>query len=53
MRVSETLNGKRLLSPKEIGILQIAGQVPNKIPTEKQSAILLDILAKARQEGIL
>lgn len=44
---------RRLLSPKEIGILQIAEQMPLKIPTEKQSAVLLDILSRAQQEGIV
>jgi len=51
--VSKGLSGKRLLSPKEIGILKIAEQVPAKIPTEKQSAVLIEILAKARLEGIV
>jgi hypothetical protein len=45
--------GRRLLTPKEIGILQIAAQMPAKIPTERQSAVLMEILGKARQEGIL
>lgn len=44
---------RRLLTPKEIGILKIAEQVPAKIPTEKQSAVLIEILGKAQQEGIL
>jgi hypothetical protein len=52
-RVSKGLNSRRLLSPKEIGILKIAEQVPNKIPTEKQCVVLIDILDKARQEGVL
>lgn len=44
---------RRLLSPKETGILKIAEQMPAKIPTEKQSAILIEILNKAQQEGIV
>ena len=44
--------GKGLYSPKEVGILQIAAQIPNKIPTEKQAFVLLDILEKARIEAI-
>lgn len=44
---------RRLLTPKEIGILQIAEQMPAKIPTERQSAILVEILGKAQQEGIV
>ncbi len=44
---------RRLLTPKEMGILQIAAQMPAKIPTERQSSILIEILSKARQEGIV
>ena len=40
------------LTPKEIGIMQIAAQMPNKIPSEKQSVILVKILERAQQEGI-
>lgn len=36
-----------------MGILQIAEQMPAKIPTEQQSAILIEILVKAQQEGIV
>lgn len=41
------------LSVKELGILKIAQQIPSKIPTEKQSAVLIDILGRARLEGIV
>ena len=44
---------RRLLTPKEMGILKIAEQMPTKIPTEKQSAVLMEILGKAQHEGIL
>ena len=50
--VHETLAAKRLLSPKEIGILNVAMQMPMKIPTEKQCAVLLETIEKARAEGI-
>jgi hypothetical protein len=50
--VHDALAAKRLLTPKEIGILKIAMQMPAKIPTEKQCAVLLDTLGKARSEGI-
>ena len=43
---------KRLYSPKEIGILQVATQMPDKIPTEKQAFVLLEILEKAKLEAI-
>jgi hypothetical protein len=44
---------RRLLTPKEVSMLKIAERMPTKIPTEKQSAILIEILGKAQQEGIL
>ena len=44
---------KRIFSPKEVGILQIAVQIPRKIPSEKQSMILVGLLEKAEQEGIV
>jgi hypothetical protein len=43
---------RKLLTPKEIGILEIAEKMPRQIPTEKQSNVLLKILAKAELEGI-
>jgi hypothetical protein len=46
------LNAKRLLSLKEVGILDVAVQMPKKIPTEKQSEILIAILEKGRAEGL-
>ena len=44
---------KELLTPKEVGVLRIAMQIPAKLPTEKQCAILLDVLGRARAEGIV
>lgn len=43
---------KQVFSPKEISILNIAKKIPSKIPTEKQSSVLLEILEKAKLEGI-
>lgn len=45
-------NKKNLFSPMETGILQVASQIPAKIPSEKQSVILIDVLAKAALEGV-
>lgn len=45
-------NKKNIFSPMETGILQVASQIPAKIPSEKQSVILIDVLAKATLEGI-
>lgn len=43
---------KRLYSPKEIGVLQVATQIPARIPTEKQAFVLLEVLEKAKLEAI-
>ena len=43
---------KHLFSPKEVDILQIATQIPNKLPTEKQCGVLLEVLEKIVSEGI-
>jgi hypothetical protein len=43
---------RKFLTPKDIGVLRIAEQIPTKIPTERQSAVLLDILNRAQLEGI-
>lgn len=51
-RIHKALLAKDLLTPKEIGVLQVAMQIPVKIPTEKQCAILLDVLTRGRVEGI-
>ena len=50
--IHDTLAAKRLLTPKEIGVLKIAMQMPTKIPTDRQCAVLLDTIGKARAEGI-
>ncbi len=51
-RIQLALSAKRLLSPKEIGVLNIATQMPSKIPTELQCGVLLAIADKAHAEGI-
>jgi hypothetical protein len=43
---------RRLFTPKELGILQVAVQMPSKIPSDKQSVILLELYQKAEMEGI-
>lgn len=43
---------KGLISPKEFSILMVAAKIPEKIPSEKQAAILLDLIKKAEIEGI-
>lgn len=44
---------KKLFSPKELGILNVASQIPAKFPTEKQCVVLIDVLQTAEQEGLL
>lgn len=51
-RLHKSLLAKDLLSPKEVGILQIAMQIPVRIPTEKQCVVLLEVLSRGRAEGI-
>ena len=51
-RIQSALAAKRLLSPKEIGVLNIATRMPSKIPTELQCGVLLAIADKAHAEGI-
>lgn len=46
-------SNRQILSVKEIGVLRIAQQIPTRIPTEKQSVVLIELLDRARQEGIL
>lgn len=43
---------REFLSQKEVNIIRIAEQIPRKIPTEKQSEVLVNVLDKARQEGV-
>jgi len=50
-RLHQALIEKELLTPKEVGVLRIAMQIPAKLPTEKQCAILLEVLERGRAEG--
>ncbi len=52
-RIHRSLFEKNLLTPKEEGVLKVAMQIPIKIPTEKQSFVLLEILHKGRLEGVV
>ena len=44
---------QKVLTPKEISILEIAAKIPRMIPSDKQSQKLIEILEKAQMEGIL
>ncbi|RXT18744.1 AIPR family protein [Rhizobium leguminosarum] len=52
-KISKALSARNLLTPKEIGVLNIAMQIPQKIPTEKQCAVLLETIEKAKKEGLM
>lgn len=51
-RILDEGREKMNLSPKEVDILKVARQIPNKIPSERQSVVLIDLLERAHQEGI-
>src|SRR3990167_8938746 len=50
-RIHQLFLEKGVLTPKQASVLNIAKQIPAKIPTEKQCLVLLDILDKGRAEG--
>lgn len=50
-KLYEFLNGRHLLSQKEVDILHIAMQLPHKIPSPAQSIVLLELIHKAAYEG--
>lgn len=52
-RLHRVLLEKELLTPKEVGVLRVAMQIPAKLPTEKQCAILLEVLERGRAEGVV
>ncbi|MEM7430147.1 MAG: AIPR family protein [Pseudomonadota bacterium] len=51
-RVGEWGLGRRLLSERDMGALQTASRVPDKLPSEKQAALVVEILSRLRQEGL-
>lgn len=42
---------RKLLSPKEQGVLACAAAIPSRLPTERQSAIALEVLGRMQSEG--
>lgn len=42
---------RKLLSPTELGVLQVAASVPMKIPSEKQALKAIESMRKLRSEG--
>jgi hypothetical protein len=51
--ILEFNNIVKLLSPKEVSILGIACSIPYKIPSDKQSQLLLDVERKIIDEGFI
>ncbi|GHT96770.1 hypothetical protein AGMMS49545_22710 [Betaproteobacteria bacterium] len=51
--VHKTLLEKGLLTEKELGVLKIAMQIPAKIPNGKQCVVLLALLKRSREEGLV
>lgn len=49
--VREWGTSKGLLSPTDLGILDVASSIPSKIPSEKQSQRLIDILHRLHENG--
>ena len=52
-RIYQALAERDAVTPKEAGILRVAMQIPAKLPSDKQSQILIGILEKARLEGVV
>jgi hypothetical protein len=42
---------RRLLSPTEVGVLEVAAAMPARIPTERQSSKIIEALRKLQGEG--
>lgn len=51
-RICQLAQAMNLLTDKEDSILRIACSIPNRIPTEAQSNVLLAMLARLESEGI-
>lgn len=51
LQILNWADGQGLVGGKDLGILKIAAQIPNKVPTEKQSIHLIKMLANFETEG--
>ena len=49
--VSEWGREASLLSPRDVGVLEVAKMIPNKIPSELQCKVLLETLVKFQENG--
>ena len=41
----------KLLSPSEYGVLDTCSKIPSRIPTERQTKVALQVLAKLEENG--
>lgn len=51
MEVAEWGNERRLLSPKDLDIIRFACMMPIKMPSDKQSQVIVKIEEKLKKEG--
>lgn len=42
---------RAILSPKELGVLEVCSAIPRKMPSEKQCAVAMSALTKLKNEG--
>lgn len=43
--------GRKLLSERDVGVLTSASRVPERLPSEKQAELAMDVLARLQREG--
>ena len=51
LQILNWADGQGLIGGKDLDMLKIAAQIPNKIPSEKQSIHLIKLLSKFEDEG--
>ena len=42
---------RKILTPMESGILQVASEIPNRLPSEKESLKAIEVLRKMHSDG--
>lgn len=45
-------HSRRLLSERDMGVLTAAGRTPQKLPSEKQAALVVEIYSRLKTEGL-
>lgn len=51
-QVREWGHGRKLLSERDMGVLTTASRVPEKLPSEKQAALVAEIFSRLKLEGL-